>query len=132
MRIFAGVALTAAGTFLLIRLMAAVAVRFTGVPKGFPPFTTLPLLSGVLGGFLCASAVYALVRTVSSQPDRVFFFVSIAFLALSFALPLRLSFTKSPRFSGVTPAAQMTLALMHTVIATAAITVLTRPEGFPR
>jgi hypothetical protein len=128
----AGVALTAAGTFVLIRLIAAVAVRVTGVPKDFPPFTTLPLLSGVLGGFICASAVYALIRAVSAQPERVFFVVSIAVLALSFALPLRLSFTKSPRFAGVTPAAQMTLALMHTVIATAAMTVLTRTEGLTR
>jgi hypothetical protein len=128
----AWVALTATGTFVIIRLIAAMATRLTGVPKGFPPFTTLPLLSGVFGGFICASAVYALIKVVSAQPDRTFFFVSIVVLALSFGLPVRLGFTKSRRFSGVTPAAQMTLALMHTVIATSVITVLTRTEGLPR
>jgi hypothetical protein len=129
MKLFSVVALTAAGTYLLLWLLAALALRFTGVPKGFPPFTALPLLSGVFGGFLGASAVYALIGAVSRQPNRIFLFISLAVLALSFALPLRLSFTKSHRFVGATPAAQMTLALMHTVIATAAVAVLTGTEG---
>jgi hypothetical protein len=132
MRLFAAVTLTAMGTFILVRLLAVLAIRFTGVPKGFPPFTTLPLFSGVLGGFLCASAVYGLIRLVFAQPNRDFLFVSLATLALSFGLPLRLSFTRLPRFSGVTPAAQMTLALMHTVIATAVVTTLTRMGRLPR
>jgi hypothetical protein len=48
----------------------------------------------------------------------------IGALALSFALPLRLSFTKSHRFAGVTPSAQAMLVLMHTVIATVAVVTL--------
>jgi hypothetical protein len=104
-------------------------MRFSGVPKGFPPFTALPLLSGVCGGFLGACIIYAFIRRFSEQPDRTFFFVSIAVLALSFLLPLRLSFTRSARFVGVTPAAQMILALLHTVIATAAVSVLTKTKG---
>jgi hypothetical protein len=132
MKTTSGIVLTATATFVVIRMVAALAMRFTGVPKHFAPFTSLPLLSGVVGGFLGASAVYALIRAVSEQPNRVFFFVSIAVLALSFGLPLRLSFTKSRRFVGVTPAAQMTLALMHTMIATAAVTVLTRTGDMPR
>jgi hypothetical protein len=126
------VALTAFGTFLIIWLLAAGAMKFTGVPKGFAPFTPLPLLSGVVGGFLGASATYQLVKAVSAQPNRVFFFVSIAVLALSFGLPLRLSFTKLHRFAGVTPAAQMALALIHAVVATSAVTVLTRTGEFSR
>jgi hypothetical protein len=129
MRTLPTVAIVALGTYFLIWLMAMLAMRFTGVPQGFPPFTALPLLSGVVGGFLGASAVYALIRVISAQPSRMFLLVAIAVLVLSFGLPLRLSFTRSPRFVGVTPAAQMTLALMHTVIATAAVTVLTRTEG---
>ena len=117
---------TATVTFLLVRTIAALSVRWTAVPKSFPPFTTLPLLAGVVGGFACASAVYALVRSVSARPDWTFFLIAITFLAFSFVLPLRLSFTKSHRFAGVTPAAQMTLALIHAVVATSAVAVLTR------
>ena len=118
---------TIAGTFVAVWLLANVALRITGVPKGFPPFTVLPLLSGVVGGFIGASAVYFLLTTISANPNRSMFFVSIAVLALSFGLPLRLSFT---RFAGVTPSAQMMLALLHTTIATAAVTVLTSSKRF--
>ena len=113
-------------TFTLIWALSVVAIRVTGVPEGFPPFTALPLLSGVIGGFLSASAGYALIRHMAVRPDRTFFFVAIAFLALSFALPLRLSFTRSLRFAGVTPSAQMVLALFHTIIAVSCVTALTR------
>ncbi len=119
-----------AGTFVAVWFVANIALRFTGVPKGFPPFTVLPLLSGVVGGFIGASAVYLLLTTISTNPNRSMFFVSIGVLALSFGLPLRLSFTKSPRFAGVTPSAQMVLALLHTTIATAAVTVLTSSKRF--
>ncbi len=111
--------------FLLDTLLAQIALRVTEVPKGFPPFTALPILSGVVGGFLLAAITYAVLQLVTPQANRVFFFVAIAALALSFALPIRLSFTKSARFAGVTPAAQMFLALMHTVVATGAVTALT-------
>jgi hypothetical protein len=36
----------------------------------------------------------------------MFLFVAVCALALSFALPIRLSFTKSHRFAGVTPSGQ--------------------------
>ena len=120
------VTLTALATFIVVWALSVFAMKVTGVPDDFPPFTGLPILSGVVGGFLGASAIYALVRASAANPDRVFFFVAIAFLALSFGLPLRLSFTKSPRFAGVTPAAQMTLALFHTIVAASSVTALTR------
>ena len=121
--------ITAVGTYAIVSLIAVVAMRATGVPKGFPPFTSLPLLSGVAGGFVGAAIVYSVIRLLSARPDRTFFFIALVTLAISFALPLRLSFTKSKRFAGVTPAAQMALVLLHTVIATAAVSVLTRTEG---
>ncbi len=120
------VVLAAVTTFFLVWGIATLARNVTGVPRDFPPFTALPLLSGVVGGFCGAAAVYAIIRASSPNPDRVFFFVAITFLALSFALPIRLSFTKSHRFAGVTPSAQMTLALLHTIIATCCVTALTR------
>jgi hypothetical protein len=113
-------------TFALEYGLAMLAMRFTGVPKGFPPFTALPVLSGVIGGFVLATITYALVKLTSSDPNRTFLLIAIATLALSFSLPIRLSFTKSKRFAGVTPSAQMVLALMHTVLATSAVSVLTR------
>ncbi len=115
----------ALAVFFLDTLLAQIALRITGVPKGFPPFTSLPILSGVVGGFLLAAITYAVLQLVTPQANRVLFFIAIAALALSFALPIRLSFTKSQRFAGVTPAAQMFLALMHTVVATGAVTALT-------
>lgn len=120
------VALTALFTFMVVWALSAIAMKVTGVPDGFPPFTALPLLSGVAGGFVGASAVYAIVKILAVHPDRVFFYIALAFLALSFALPLRLNFTSSRRFMGVTPAAQMTLALFHTLIAASCVTALTR------
>lgn len=110
-------------------LIGRAGLRWTHVPKDFPPFTLLPILSGAVGGPLLAAGVYAIIRAVSKQPDRVFLFVAIAALVVSFALPLRLSFTKSKRFAGVTPTAQIVLVLMHTVVATFTVAaLLAKPE----
>jgi len=113
-----------------INIMIALAgLRFTNVPSDFPPFTLLPILSGCVGGVVMASLTYAILKAVSAHPERVFLFVAVCALALSFALPLRLSFTKSPRFAGVTPSAQAVLVLMHTVVATiAVVTLLADPK----
>ena len=105
-------------------LIALAGLRFTNVPSGFPPFAGLPILCGCAGGIVMASITYAILRTVSAHPDRMFLFVAVVALAISFALPLRLSFTKSHRFAGVTPSAQAILVLMHTVVATVAIVSL--------
>ncbi len=126
------VLIVAVAAFIGVWCIARVALKITGVPAGFPPFTTLPFLSGVVGGFLGASALYALVRASARHRDRLFFVIEIGDLALSFGLPIRLSFTHSRRFAGVTPAAQMTLALMHTVIATSAVAVLTQTGASSR
>ena len=105
-------------------MIALAGLRFTNVPSDFPPFTLLPILSGCLGGVVMASLTYAVLKAVSAQPERIFLFVAVSALALSFALPLRLSFTKSRRFAGVTPSAQAILVLMHTVVATVAVVTL--------
>jgi hypothetical protein len=105
-------------------MIALAGLRFTNVPSDFPPFTLLPILSGCVGGVVMAALTYAVLKAVSTQPERMFLFVAVCALALSFALPLRLSFTKSPRFAGVTPSAQAILVLMHTVVATVAVVTL--------
>ena len=105
-------------------MIALAGLRLTNVPSDFPPFTLLPILSGCAGGVVMASLTYAVLKLVSAHPERMFLFVAVAALALSFALPLRLSFTKSRRFAGVTPSAQAMLVLMHTVVATVAVVTL--------
>ena len=122
--------LFAAGLAFAIDLLIGLAgLRFTQVPKDFPPFTWLPILSGAVGGAVFASITYAILRLASGQPEKTFLFLAVVVLALSFALPLRLSFTKSARFAGVTPAAQMFLVLMHTVAATVTVAaLLTKPD----
>jgi len=105
-------------------MIALAGLRFTDVPSDFPPFTLLPILSGCVGGVVMASLTYAVLKLVSAHPEKMFLFVAVGALALSFALPLRLSFTKSRRFAGVTPSAQAMLVLMHTVVATVAVVTL--------
>jgi hypothetical protein len=105
-------------------MIALAGLRFTHVPSDFPPFTLLPILSGCVGGVVMASLTYAVLKLVSAHPEKMFLFVAVCALALSFALPIRLSFTKSQRFAGVTPSAQAMLVLMHTVVATIAVVTL--------
>ena len=105
--------------------IATVSQTVTRVPQGFPPFSLLPVLSGTLGGNMLASITYAILRLVSRNRDRVFFFVTLTDFTLSLALPLRLSFTRSDRFAGVTPSAQMVLVLMHAIVAVFSFTILT-------
>lgn len=96
-----------------------VLARLTGVPKDFPPFSPLPLLSGSVGGPLVASVGYlALWFLIPNQGllHAVFVAAGVALLAWSYRLPRRLSFTKSPRFAGVTVAAQFALGFLHTLV----------------
>lgn len=121
----------AAGALALVLDLAigTVAPRFTRVPHDFPPFTFLPVVSGTVGGALFASIVYSIIRAVSRNPDRIFFFVTLGVFALSLGLPLRLSFTRSHRFAGVTPSAQMVLVLMHAIVAVVSFVALTAKPG---
>ena len=123
-RAFTLMLLASSAAFAIDFVIARVGVRLTDVPGDFPPFTLLPILSGCVGGVLMASLTYAVLKAVSGQPERMFLFVAVAALCLSFLLPLRLSFTRSPRFAGVTPSAQVILVLMHAVVATTAVVAL--------
>jgi hypothetical protein len=114
--------------FIVDLAIGAAAPHFTRAPQSFPPFTTLPILAGTFGGATCASIVYSIIKMNARNPDRVFFFVSLAVFALALGLPLRLSYARSPRFSGVTPSAQMVLVLMHAVVATVSFVTLTTSQ----
>jgi ABC-type transport system involved in cytochrome c biogenesis permease subunit len=112
-------------------LIAAVCVRITGVARTFPPFAFWPILTGSLAGALLTTGVFAIVRASVIRPGRVFLFIVLVCSAVSYALPLRPSFTRSARFAGITPAAQVTLVVMHTVVATMSVVLLTRYAGRP-
>ena len=116
--------LAAVIAFALDWLIGVAAPNLTQVPRSFPPFTTLPILAGACGGAILASIAYSLLKASAKHPERTFFFVAALALALSFLLPLRLSFTKSTRFAGVTTSAQMVLILMHTVVAVVSVLTL--------
>ncbi len=107
--------------FVVDFVIGQVGLRFAHVPKDFPPFTLLPILSGAVAGPVLARLSYAIFQAVFKQPEKKFLFFAVAALTLSFSLPLRLSFTKSRRFAGVTLTAQMILVLMHTVVATISV-----------
>jgi len=115
------VTLACAIAFAIDYAIARAGVRIAGVPGDFPPFTALPILSGCVGGVVLASIAFAVIASIFARPQKIFLFVATAALAISFALPLRLSFTKSPRFAGVTPSAQAILILMHAVVASCAV-----------
>ena len=125
--------IAAGGIALVIDLVIGTAApRFTDVPRGFPPFTFLPILSGTVGGAVLASIAYSIIRITSREPDQIFFFVSLAVFALSLGLPLRLSFTHSSRFAGVTPSAQMVQILPDTIaLTTFCIKVIIHKQSKP-
>ena len=128
MRTIIAAALAGSIAFAIDFAIGAAGMRLTRVPLGFPPFTLLPILAGTFGGSLFASLVYVWVKSVACDPSRAFFFIGLAVFAFSLGLPLRLSFTRSARFAGVTPSAQMMLVLMHAVVASVAFVVLTVGE----
>lgn len=103
----------------LVLALGFVFGRLTGVPRGFPPFSFLPLLVGCITGPLYSTIGYVLFwLTIDDRAalNTVFVAVGIVLLVLSWGLPLRLSFTKSPRFAGVTVPAQFALGFLHTVV----------------
>lgn len=103
-----------------------VLARLTGVPKDFPPFSPLPIIAGSVGGPLIATMGYlALWLLIPNQGmlNAVFVVAGLVLLVWSYRLPRRLSFTKSPRFAGVTVPAQFALGFLHTIVVGVSIAV---------
>ncbi len=93
--------------------------RTTGVPPTYPPLSPAPLISGAVGGALLVTLGYCfLTAVVADLKWRAIIFVSLGCLltVVSFYLPSRLSYTKSLRFTGVTPSAQIAQGLLHIVV----------------
>ena len=94
-------------------------LRITGVPATYPPLLPQQVLSGTIGGALLVALGYGLLSAfIANRSTRhfVFLVLGVVLLLASFYLPYRLSYTTSPRFAGVTPAAQVGQALLHTLV----------------
>ncbi len=96
-----------------------VLLRIAGVPPTYPPLLPQQITSGTIGGPLLVALGYWLLSALI--PDKrtrhiVFLSLAVVLLIASFQLPYRLSYTKSLRFAGVTLAAQIGQALLHTIV----------------
>lgn len=113
----------------LLLLLGQIFLRVTGVPPGYPPLTPLPLLSGAVGGSLISAVGYLLLSALIRDQRTlwtVLIVLALLLLVVSFNLPWRLSFTRSPRFAGVTVSAQVAQALLHCVVVGTNLAVLLR------
>jgi hypothetical protein len=54
-----------------ILLLTLAGLRLTHVPRGFPPFTLLPILTGTMTGAVLASISYAMTQAVSRQLENM-------------------------------------------------------------
>lgn len=105
-------------------VIAKVAGRLTNASPEFAPFTFLPIAAGGFGGALSASLIFYGLQLVFDRPQLVFVVVSAVVLLASFHLPFRLTEHRSPRFAGATLPMQLTLCLMHAVVAAFSIVSL--------
>ena len=107
--------------------IARIMARVLAAPTTFAPFTALPILSGSLGGVFGAMLVYAALLRFAPHPFPFFYMVTALVLLASVFLPLRLFRprpTRSPRFTGVTPAIAATLLGLHTIVAACSLLAL--------
>lgn len=99
--------------------MGLALLRVSGAPPTYPPLLPQAVMAGTVGGSLLITLGYALLAAVlPNKKLRLTVFIVLAALLLvaSFHLPYRLSYTQSPRFTGVTLAAQMAQALLHCIV----------------
>lgn len=112
-------ALAATLTTLVCLPIAFLLLRITGVPPTYPPLLPQQIIAGTVGGALLVTLGYWLLSAFIRDQKTlttVFLVAGIVLLIASFHLPYRLSYTTSPRFAGVTLAAQMGQGLLHTIV----------------
>lgn len=95
------------------------------VPPEFPPFqgTVAPYTAG---GVILAGVVYAALRRFVRDADRVFVWVAIVTLVLSWIPDVALLFINEP---GATVPGVAALMVMHAVAAAIVVTLLVRFAG---
>lgn len=103
--------------------IAFVATWLTKAPPTFAPFTAAPILTGCFGGALLAALVFY------CTPRNLFITIATAALFASYHLPYQIAYSTSLRFEGLTLPMQVTLGIMHTVVAITAICIFCREKG---
>ena len=117
--LFSRFALAALLTTCVCVPLGLVLLRVTGAPPTYPPLLPQQVVAGTVGGaFLVSLGYFLLSIFVANRTTRLWIFLVLGLLLLvaSFNLPYRLTYTQSPRFEGVTLAAQVGQALLHTVV----------------
>ncbi len=115
----------------LCLVLGALFLRTTGVPATYPPLLPQQLIAGAVGGALLCTFGFFLLRLVVQNPTtftRIYVVLGILLLIASFHLPYRLSYTTSPRFAGVTVAAQFAQAFLHCVVVGVSLWFLKAPH----
>lgn len=112
-------AAAAALTTIVCNVVAYILLKTTGVPSTYPPLLPLQVTSGTVGGALLVTLGYwfltALIRDQKTL-NLIFVSAGVILLTASFHLPYRLSYTTSPRFAGVTVAAQIGQGFLHALV----------------
>ena len=91
----------------------------TGVPRTYPPLLPQQIIAGTMGGALLVTLGYWLLASClrdAKTVHTILVFAGIVLLVASFHLPYRLSYTTSPRFAGVTVAAQIGQGFLHCLV----------------
>jgi mannose/fructose/N-acetylgalactosamine-specific phosphotransferase system component IIC len=94
-------------------------LKITGVPPTYPPLLPQQLLAGTVGGALLVTLGYALLTAILPEKKlrhTVFMLLAAVLTVASYQLAYRLTYTTSPRFAGVTVAAQIGQCLLHTIV----------------
>ena len=96
-----------------------VLLKIAGAPPDYPPLLPQQVFAGTLGGSLLVALGYALLALLIKDLKTrhfVLFALGALLLLASFNLPYRLRYTQSPRFAGVTLAAQIAQGMLHTLV----------------
>lgn len=100
-------------------VLAAIFLKITGVPPTYPPLLPQQIISGTIGGAFLVWLGYALLSTFINDQTvltRTVIVLGVVLTVASFYLPYRLTYTTSPRFEGVTVAAQVAQAFLHSIV----------------
>ena len=96
-----------------------VLLKISGAPADYPPLLPQQVFAGTFGGSILVAVGYALLAALFKEVKTrhlVLFALGALLLLLSFNLPYRLTYSRSPRFAGVTLAAQIAQGMLHTLV----------------
>ena len=114
------------GSLIANAIVDTVFFPMTGVPESVMTFN----IAGPVGAFttigvIGATIVYAVVRKLSSDPNKVFIRIAAVVLIVSF-LPDLFVHNLGPMFAAITTSGAVLLMAMHILCAAVTVTVLTK------